>query len=42
MVLAFYNVKDLLHISRRYKNVKELSDNNHTLKIIVLNGDCLN
>ncbi len=35
-------LKDLLHILRRYKNVKELSDNNRILKITVLNGDCLN
>lgn len=38
----FIMLKDLLHISRRYKNVKELSDNNRILKITVLNGDYLN
>lgn len=34
-------LKDLLHISSRYKNAKELSDNNRILKITVLNGDYL-
>ena len=34
--------KNLLHILRKYKSVKELSDNNRILKFTVLNGDYLN